>query len=686
MKKKQNLCLLLSCIAFCFTLLVFSPGEFLASHQSDFWFGWSNVGLCFIAAFAAGLLAFYACGRFVFRSSLIYSAVLIALSLLSYIQGNYINPDYGLLDGSSINWNDFKTYGIFNTVLWVGILVIAIVIAIKKPRFMVSLVKAVCLFLVGVQTLTLTVVGVNSMNQYKNPENGYYVLSTDGMFNFSTDSNVIVFLADAFDTDFFTKLMMNKPELFNNWDGFVYYPDFAGSFSKTCSSVPYILTGIPYENNMTLEEYDQTICSDVPFLNTLTENEYDIGIYTSRTNFNCASQMDTISNLRRADSLQAENLPLLLKDYYKLSTFRYAPHLLKPYLVTDTATFSKYQGTDNIDIEIYKNNDNFVFLDYLDHTDITTDNEKKTFRFYHVTGAHSPITMDENLNPVEENSITAFQQSEGVVKYFSVFLGQLKDIGIYDQATIIFTADHGNAHEGVIFPVFALKLPGQTGAISTSSLPLWQKDIRNIILNAEGIEPLGDNLADPLNSVEVNTRIRIFHRYSGDQADRLPDLYLYEIKPGPIPVDTGIIIRTDGTIETHDRPPAIQVGSHLTCNELLPYAIGLDLDHWTVGGYTALAIPLENVEQDIDVTIKLYLWNDYTGNVFVSTPHRFIGEFVRESCETDGSLEIRFTVPYEDLENQVLYLRLAYPSLPFELKPSGDQRRLGLHITAVDIQ
>lgn len=120
MKQKRKLLVLLSCAAFCFTLFVFSPGDFLISHQSDFWFTWGDLGLAFFGVFAAGLLVLYACGRIAFRSSLIYSAVMTALALLAYVQGNYINADYGLLDGSVIDWSQYTVYGIITTILWGG--------------------------------------------------------------------------------------------------------------------------------------------------------------------------------------------------------------------------------------------------------------------------------------------------------------------------------------------------------------------------------------------------------------------------------------------------------------------------------------------------------------------------------------------------------------------------------------
>lgn len=690
MKQKRKLLVLLSCAAFCFTLFVFSPGDFLISHQSDFWFTWGDLGLAFFGVFAAGLLVLYACGRIAFRSSLIYSAVMTALALLAYVQGNYINADYGLLDGSVIDWSQYTVYGIITTILWGGVILISIIGAIKKPKTMSSIVKVVCLGLIGIQALSLVLLGITTPTTAadENADDGQYVLSTEGMFDYSSESNVIVFLADAFDSDLFTKLLIEKPELFASWDGFEYFPDFAGSYSKTTMSIPYILTGVEYENEMSIAEYEQTICSDVPFLNALEENGYDIGLYTWRDCFTQASNSHTISNIRRTDAFCINDFAGLLKEYFKLTTFRYAPHVLKSYLVTDTAVFSKFKGVVGDNIEVYKDAENFDFLRYRDENEITTKNNKKTFRFYHVTGAHYPATMDENLNRVDQNSISIYQQAKGVVKYFNDFIEELKTKGLYDSATIIFTADHGHSNDGVVvYPSFALKLPNATGAIKANSRPLWQKDIRNIILNAVGIEPLEDSIGDPLNSDDVYTRTRYFYRYSGEAATRLPDLEVFEIKTGSIAVNTGKVLKQDGTIEEYESPTTVQVGTYLNNNELYSYSEGFSEDHWTLGSSTSFAIPLEAVDHDLYITLPVYLWKDGVDKVIVSTPSGVVGEFDKESSQTGSSFEISFTVPQTDIgEDNTLYLRLTYPSLPYPALGPGDARRTGLHITGMEIR
>ena len=63
------------------------------------------------------------------------------------------------------------------------------------------------------------------------------------------------------------------------------------------------------------------------------------------------------------------------------------------------------------------------------------------FRFIHLNGAHYPYTMDENCQAGSD--LSRAQQAAGSMNTVSEYLRQLKALGLYDDATIIITADHG---------------------------------------------------------------------------------------------------------------------------------------------------------------------------------------------------------------------------------------------------
>jgi arylsulfatase A-like enzyme len=64
-------------------------------------------------------------------------------------------------------------------------------------------------------------------------------------------------------------------------------------------------------------------------------------------------------------------------------------------------------------------------------------------RFIHLNGAHAPYTLDENGNSVSSQDGTAIDQYVGCMRLVFYYIQMLQDIGMYDNSTIIITADHG---------------------------------------------------------------------------------------------------------------------------------------------------------------------------------------------------------------------------------------------------
>ena len=58
-------------------------------------------------------------------------------------------------------------------------------------------------------------------------------------------------------------------------------------------------------------------------------------------------------------------------------------------------------------------------------------------------GMHYPITMNENIQRVGEDDTDMYRQGVGSLRIVAEYLDQMKKLGVYDQATIIITADHG---------------------------------------------------------------------------------------------------------------------------------------------------------------------------------------------------------------------------------------------------
>jgi arylsulfatase A-like enzyme len=91
--------------------------------------------------------------------------------------------------------------------------------------------------------------------------------------------------------------------------------------------------------------------------------------------------------------------------------------------------------------------DDAAYYEELKEQGLSIDDEEGTngsFRFIHLIGAHGPYTLDENGQYAGEDGSTLQQQCAGSLKIVDEYLRQLKELGVYDQSTIIVTADHGD--------------------------------------------------------------------------------------------------------------------------------------------------------------------------------------------------------------------------------------------------
>ena len=126
----------------------------------------------------------------------------------------------------------------------------------------------------------------------------------------------------------------------------------------------------------------------------------------------------------------------------KLSGFRYAPMPLKRLFWLSPTEFA-----DSViltaEASPYLTND-FAFYSMLQTQRIKATDTPASFRYYHLLGTHDPIMMDENA--LRSSTSTPARQGMGAFKIVYEYLDQLKELGLYDDATIIITGDHGLLH------------------------------------------------------------------------------------------------------------------------------------------------------------------------------------------------------------------------------------------------
>ncbi len=439
-------------------------------------------------------------------------AILFWLTLMLFIQGNYLNFGITALSGDGMG-DDGKDIGalILNTAIWliVGAGCVSAVLFLRPAmREWIPTVGVIAMVtVIGMQTIpfainslagdiwsrntSMTIHGGESKNQF---------LSYKNMEKVSSKKNIIYFVIDRFDMIYYEEHAKKEcPELFEELDGFVYFDDMVSLYPRTYPAIPYLLTGREHDFHDNRIDYLQDSYRDSEFLNTLKENNYNINIYTDiYYGYHGIPEMQNyICNDSSADTFSIQNKGSLSLNMTQISLFRYLPHAAKELAGNvSTADFSKY-FVYNSEHPQYTSDMRDAYS-YLNKHPMTTFDNANNFTFIHLAGCHLPVPYDESFEKAdgeERNDPTnAMKQSFTII---NLYLRQLKELGLYQDATIVITGDHGwHGGSDSDLPIrrpqvtaLFFKESGSAGTpLVTNAAPVEQGDIIPTILQSESID------------------------------------------------------------------------------------------------------------------------------------------------------------------------------------------------------
>lgn len=502
------------------TVFLFGPFEIYSANADQFgfsfldFFGWSLLFTLISAGIICAVLLPMRGRIFDIFFSLAFGGTLMLM-----VQGNYLNFGISALTGDGMGADGFNnTYMILNAVIW-GIVLVGCVLAVllirQKYREWITTICTIALItVIGMQGITMAVTSMTSdvwrsTVTVSKPEDEDaqalpHLLTYKNLDRVSSGKNVIWIVIDRFDTNFYAEAEEACPEIFYNLDGFTYFNDMTSLYPRTFPSVAYMLTGVEHDFHDSRSDYLTEAFSNAKFLQILKENNYSVNIYTD--NYYCyedARDLEGyVENSSRADSVQVVQKPRLAFDMTRLSLFRNLPVALKNIVgELDTPAFQKYIVYET-DYPKYESSDMKVIYDYLSENSLTLFDGQNNFTFLHIAGCHLPNKYNENFETPEKsdewNSVVSMKQSFKIV---NLYLDQLKQLGIYEDATIIITGDHGSlqgsdtrlptdpTHPNPILTALFVKESGSHGTpLTVNTAPVMQADIIPTILRSEGIE------------------------------------------------------------------------------------------------------------------------------------------------------------------------------------------------------
>lgn len=462
-----------------------------------------------------------------------YLAVMSALAILLWLQGNILVWDYGALDGRSIEWLSGVWRGVLDSAIWIFVILSAIHLHRGKTRSAWQ--GALAVFAIQSIAAGISLAGNDSALVTRSDVTGT-IEAKEAVFRFSKTRNVVHIVMDGFQSDIFSAIMNDPAHVAykDELQGFTFFQDNLGIFPYTQMTIPAMLSGNVYRNHMPVDEFINSSMADVNILDVATDAgfEVDIAAPVSLKNVYAKAKHANAYGISRSDHVTPADY--IISDAARLldlSLFRVLPHFAKALIHRDDLwVFQARVRPDN-----YLQMQYFSDLAFI--RDLTqglrVDRQTPVYKMMHFMLSHKPTVGDENCEysgrqPTDRESVTI--QANCGLKAIAGLLARMKEAGIYDNSLIILMADHGawvpvegidasNSPDGIeamtvamAIPLLAIKRPGEAHEFRVSRAQVSILDVPATVAEVLGFE--GESLGTSVFSVDpAATRQRLHYDY-----------------------------------------------------------------------------------------------------------------------------------------------------------------------------
>lgn len=477
-------------LALSFSYIVFSSFDLFMANKNVLPFHFSDI---YKPILLTGFLAFLALTLViaVFKGKIFDRLISLCLGVLltAYIQGNFLNMDFGQLTGDKIPWHEMTRHMLYNSFAWILLLSIPFLLSYVSRIIWKGFAYAVPTLLLMIQIIALTVSFVN-LGMVRDKSSDLY-LSRAGIYEMSSKDNIIVLILDRLDENYINEVVAQDPTYFDDLDGFTRYTNNMNYYCRTYPSVVNMLTGFVTFYDVPAKDFMEKAYKESNFLRDLRNQGYSTKLYMENR-YTYAGE-EQIKDL--ADNVIEGSTRLKSKEslamFLRLSAFKYAPHAMKPSFWMSTSDFSNLTD-DKREIPPYTTDDHLYFKN-LKEERLSLQKKKSNFIFIHLNGAHAPYNMNEFAQEVPSQETSVRQQTMGAFTVVREFLKQMKELGIYEDANIIITGDHGKSTDIRLLdrPVLTglfVKRKGESGPLKSSNKPVNADNFRGSVMKMAGVK------------------------------------------------------------------------------------------------------------------------------------------------------------------------------------------------------
>ena len=536
-------------LAFAFTFLFFGPLELVAFSGGSLSFTYKDVFWLLLGAMAlfvlvtAPVLALLR-GRIFNYTICVAAGIVIA----GYVQALAFNSGLGLLTGDGIDWSAHAASAVWGLLFWVAVLVVLLFGMYLHRKLWAKAVKAICVVLTFMQLVPTVAILCGAYDEAKSDAVGDYYLSDKGFYEFSQEENVFVFVLDRLDYDYIEKVLKQDPDFFDKLDGFTAYTNAISGFARTKPALVHMLTGAGETAfHVPASQYyaDAWNYEGRNLLKDLDSQGFGIEMYTNIRNLFSQPELAKQHVDNASNGREGMDYGVTLGKLLQLSAYRYAPTALKPFYWADTNYYNT--GIYHADAySAYQFNDAAYALGFANSTAQRTE---KSFKLYHFFGPHAPYSMKAD-GTASEVPTTVTDQTMGSFVNLMMLFDRMKELGIYDDATIIITGDHGAAvsdlkplQKATRVGLF-YKPAGASGTLKQSAAPVTTSQVAATVVKAAG----GDHGAygPALDEVAENADItRVYYKTVCDpETFRETQLCIYHVVGDAADFDNWELVET----------------------------------------------------------------------------------------------------------------------------------------------
>ncbi len=456
-----------------------------------------------------------------------YIAVLLFAGVMTYLHGNLLVWDTGVLDGSQLDFSNTTALAIDSALWLIGLVLVF--------RFAASLAKQAGFIAMCLLVLQAAGVAIRSPDAGVSAQDQGSITYPPELATLSRTQNVLHIVLDGFQADFFRELLELDPDLAARFEGFTYFSNALTSSAVTYLSVPAFLSGKVFTNEQKISQYQAETLGGENLLTALDQGGYEVDMATPVWWNEKTDAMDHYYRIPTPYLDYPKALASTAWFLLDLSLFRQAPFFLKPPIYDDQSWLTSGLLSSDPSMQ-FQHFSHTAFLRDLTQGLAVADRQEPVYKSIHLISPHAPLVTLEDCNAagaaLADERKHHLWQSRCLLTDLVGLLDRLRELGVYQSSLIVIHADHGSSASftmqrgdgltidsteselnlwGAPLPLMLIKRPGASGPLAESEAPVMLTDLPATVAAELGLPAAfpGESMFD-LDPQSIRERVYYF--------------------------------------------------------------------------------------------------------------------------------------------------------------------------------